>query len=103
MTYEPRLESSRRHLEETRAEKKLAHMDLAEDYADLWETEVEEGMRRFYAEKYRTFIGVPLERREELRAAMEEIKASGKGTVQGALERLIQANGSGAETAAVAG
>ena len=64
-------------MEEARAEQKLAEMDLVEDLGVLVETERCPRLRRSLADQYRRTIGVAPECREELRIALETIKAGG--------------------------
>lgn len=62
---------------EVQAEQRLATMDLVEDLAVLVDTEGCAGLRRQMADQYRAAVGVSPKHRQELRAAMERVKAGG--------------------------
>ncbi len=84
-------------LEETRAEAKLAQMDLAEDLGVLSDSEECPRLRRTLAEQYRQVIGVAPQYREQLRIALERVKAGGGmpvADVVDLMEREYHANGS---------
>jgi len=52
-------------------------MDLVEDLAVLVDTEDCAALRRQMADQYRAAVGVSPKHRQELRAAMERVKAGG--------------------------
>ena len=82
--------------EQLDAEYVLAVMEEYADLAELWEAETCPELRRDFAEQYREIIGVPPERREELRTAMERIREGVRARVQDVRESLrSQPNGSG--------
>ncbi len=52
-------------------------MDFHEDMALLFESEPDRELRRDFAERYRTLIGVSPERRDTFRAGLERIRDVG--------------------------
>ena len=75
-------------MEESKAERVLAQMDLHSDFLELWETEDETKLRAFYAAKYRKIFGVDPDRHAEFCEAIEAIREGGQDTVQKAIDRL---------------
>lgn len=67
------------------AEAKLADIDLLEDLAMLHDTETCPKFRRRLAEQYRRAVGVPPERREELRRALQRLCATGQRKIADAI------------------
>jgi hypothetical protein len=88
VTHSPRLETAKRFLEESKAERVLAQMELFEDVAELWETEGVPGLKQRFATQYRKLMGVGPEHRGEFRAELERIKDGGGGSIQDAIDRL---------------
>lgn len=69
----------------------LRKLDRNEDVAGWAESIVPDVLRPSFARRYRELIGVPPERRGELRAALERIRDGGGGDVADVLA-AIQAN-----------
>jgi hypothetical protein len=86
--YEPRYESNRRYLEELKAERKLAELDLYEDLAGLHAEETCHLLKARFAERYRELIGVHPDRRDELREAMERVRDGGGAEVADVIDGL---------------
>ena len=89
--------SAEQHLEELRAEAKLAEMDFLEEAAVLAESEGPPVLRRHLSERYRAAVGVRPEDRGELRSALERVKAGGGMPVQDVVNSIntsVHANGS---------
>ena len=63
-------------------------MDVAEDYAELYETEHSPTLRRHYAERYRKIVGVYPEHRSELREALDRIEAGGGSSVADTIDLI---------------
>jgi hypothetical protein len=63
-------------------------MARCEELAQLAETEPHQVIRQSFAERYRRLIGVDPSRRQELREALERIRAGGRMPVQDVLDVL---------------
>jgi hypothetical protein len=84
--------------EALQAECKLAELDLYEDLAALHDEETCPVLRRYFAERYATILGVQPDRREELRSALEPIRDGSGASVAALLADLRRdypRNGSG--------
>ena len=84
-------------MEELRAEAKLAEMDFLEEAATLAESDGPPILQRHLENRYRAAVGVSPEHREELRSAMEQVKAGGGMPVADVIDLLNRdhhANGS---------
>jgi hypothetical protein len=77
------------------AESRLARMDLHEDFAELYETEDSDVLRRRFAKRYRELIGIDPNRRAELRGELERVRDSGSLPVEQVIERLNRPQASG--------
>lgn len=71
-----------------RAEVKLADLDLYEEVARAVETEPLSAVREVYAAQYREYLGISVDQRDVLRAALERIQGGGGDSVANVVQRL---------------
>ena len=63
------------------AEKRLATLAVAEDFARLWETETYPALKNHFALQYRKLMGVEPSQRDEFASGLQRIRETGEGTV----------------------
>ena len=76
------------------AELVLALLDTNAELIEAHENETIEAFREGYARMFHEALGVPLNRRDDYREALESICANGHERVKAAQQRLAHENGS---------
>jgi hypothetical protein len=93
ITLLPREPSADELVEAIRAKAVLADMDFHEDLAELFETEPDALLRREFAERYRSLIGVYPTQRHIFREGLERVRELGGTPVASMIEALRRAYG----------